>query len=265
MNPINQKGLSVPTVLVFPDLQTLGNYAARRFDILAAEAVAVRRRFVVALSGGTTPQTLYSLLAQPPYAARAWWQKTHLFFCDERCVLPDDPESNYGQVQRLLLDHLTASDPQVYRVRGEWQPPDAAVDYTHQLSLVADAGYAWPRFDLVLLGMGTDGHTASLFPGSQPDPAAAVLAVQAHYQDRPACRVSLTPCVLNMSHQVFFMTTGANKAETLVKVLTGQPDLLGLPAQRINPVAGRVTWLVDEAAATHLPPEWIDRTSWNVL
>jgi 6-phosphogluconolactonase len=241
------------SVLVFNDLSTLSQYAASQFDLLAEQAVAQRGRFLTALSGGSTPEGLYRLLAQPPYAGKAWWRQTHLFWGDERCVLPDDPESCYGQVKRLLLSSINIPETQVHRVPGELQPGEAAAAYRLELARAADAGLDYPRFDLVLLGMGTDGHTASLFPGSAPITTEPALAVSAQYQDRPARRVTLSPSVFNAARQVFFMAVGGNKADTLVKVLTGPADDLNLPAQRIRPTSGLVTWLVDEAAAQKIP------------
>ena len=166
---------------------------------------------------------------------------------------PDDPESSYGQVKRLLLGSVQIPPAQVHRVFGEQDPAEAAAGYRRELAACAAPGLDCPRFDLVLLGMGTDGHTASLFPGSAPDPAESALAVTGNYQDRPARRVTLSPRVLNAARQVFFMAVGANKADTLVKVLGGPPDEVNLPSQRIRPAAGEVTWLVDEAAATPKP------------
>ena len=249
------------TANVFSDVFSLCNYAAQCFNYLADEAVEQRGRFLVALSGGSTPQTLFRLLAQAPYAQKIEWSKTHLFFADERCVPADDPESNYGQVNRLLLSALGENRPQVYRMRGELSPQAAAEDYAVQLKVLADQNMAWPRFDLILLGMGTDGHTASLFPGSEPYPPESVLAVEAFYQDRPAWRTTLTPQVINGARQIFFMAAGANKAAALAAVLNGTTDLKKWPAGRVRPSEGEVTWLVDEAAAANLPQNLINRSS----
>jgi 6-phosphogluconolactonase len=243
----------MPSVLVFSNLSTLSQYAARQFDRLAEQAVLERGRFLTALSGGGTPEGLYRLLAQPPYTEKTWWKKTHLFWGDERCVPPGDPESCYGQVNRLLLGSIKIPANHVHRINGEMQPGEAAAVYSRNLAQFAEPGLEYPHFDLVLLGMGTDGHTASLFPGSEPEMAGTALAVTAQYQDRPARRVTLSPRVLNAARQVFFMAVGANKADTLVKVLTGPVDELNLPSQRIRPLTGEVTWLVDAAAAEKLP------------
>ena len=251
------------TILVFPDLSTLSQAAARRFDILANQAVKERGQFLAALSGGGTPEALYRLLAQDLYSQKTWWAQTHLYWGDERCVVPDDLESSYGQLKRLLLGSVRVPEAQVHRVHGEWDPAEAAADYSHQLAEAAAPGQAYPSFDLVLLGMGTDGHTASLFPGSDPQAAGTALAVTGNYQDRPARRVTLTPRVFNAANHVFFLAVGANKADALLKVITGPADPLNLPAQRIQPTPGQVTWLLDEAAAHLLPEPIKNRTLWR--
>ena len=250
----------MPSVLVFPDPPTLSQYAASQFNRLAEQAVFQRGRFMVALSGGSTPEALYALLAQSPYAGQPWWKQTHLFWGDERCVPVDDRESCYGWVKHLLLGYISIPETQVHRVDGELPPLDAAADYARQLARFAEPGLDYPRFDLVLLGMGADGHTASLFPGSPPNPQETALAVTAQYQDRPARRVTLTPRVFNAAHHIFFMVAGANKASALANVLTGPVDLTNLPAQRIQPALGQLTWLVDEAAAQQLPETFKNRS-----
>ncbi|MCE1254896.1 MAG: 6-phosphogluconolactonase [Anaerolineae bacterium] len=246
-------------VNVFSNIDSLCNDALLYFNQYADDAVNRRGQFLVAVSGGSTPQKLFRSLAQPVYAAKPWWRQTHLFFADERCVAPDDAESNYGQVKRLLLDHLGENQPQVYRMRGELEAQAAAADYAQQLKQFSENNWDWPRFDVIFLGMGTDGHTASLFPGSDPAPAEPVLAAKAFYLNRPAWRVSLTPRVINCARQVIFMVTGADKAEVLSAVINGTGDLLNWPAARVNPQDGAVTWLVDESAAEKLPPDLVNR------
>jgi 6-phosphogluconolactonase len=178
---------------------------------------------------------------------------THIFWGDERCVPPDDPESNYGQAWSLLLCHVNIPAGNIHRIQGELGPLKASKDYGRVLKQFASLRSEWPRFDLVLLGMGEDGHTASLFPGSPVKTIGPTIAVTAHYQDRPAERVTLTPPVFNSARLVLFMVIGENKALTLNKVLseTRQPKLY--PAQRIEPNDGRVIWMVDEVAAGQLP------------
>lgn len=218
----------------------------------ANEALMRHGRFTIALSGGGTPQPLYDLLSQSPFRDQMPWDKTHVFWGDERLVPPDHAESSYGLTARLLLDHVPIPPAQVHRALGEGDAVTAVADYTAQL---AQFSPPWPRFDLILLGMGHDGHTASLFPGPMPpqeitDP---VIAVTANYDGRPAQRITFTPRLINEAHQIVFLVTGANKAQALHAVLFGAPDPEQWPAQRIQPRDSRVTWLVDTAAAQLLP------------
>ncbi|MCI0576704.1 MAG: 6-phosphogluconolactonase [Chloroflexi bacterium] len=241
-------------VLIFDDLPGLYDVAAERLVYLAKKAVAGRGRFCLALSGGGTPRPLFERLARPPYLDQLPWSQVALFWGDERCVPPDHPESSFGQFNQLVLAHLPAPPGQVYRIRGEWEPAAAAADYTEQLQQAAGSGQPWPRFDLALLGMGEDGHVASLFPGpmSETESSRPAIAVTAEYAGRPARRVTLTPPVFNDARHILFLVTGAGKAEALAAVLEGPPDPARWPAQRIRPAQGLVMWLVDETAARSL-------------
>jgi 6-phosphogluconolactonase len=205
----------------------------------------------------------------------------HFFWGDERCVPPDDLQSNYRQAYETLLSHVLVPKENIHRAKGELAPPSAAEDYARQLREFAAPGLDYPRFDLVLLGLGADGHTASLFPGSlfpdslSPqvrDPAQSpegepvedlpsggsheggpVLAVTAEFQGRPVNRVTLTPPVFNAARNVLFLVTGQEKAMALAGTRAGRSDPLIYPAQRIEPAEGKVWWLVDEPAARMLP------------
>jgi 6-phosphogluconolactonase len=240
-------------IRVFKDRQTLSIAAAEIFIEAAAQAVQARGRFLVALSGGGTPVGLYRLLTEELYRQQVDWTQTFVFWGDERCVPPDDPGSNYHQATQILLNQVPIPDENILRVKGELEPPEASEEYAQTLKRLAPPGQDWPRFDLVLLGMGSDGHTASLFPGSQVKASSPTRAVTANYEDRPAQRVTLTPVVFNSARNILFLVTGESKASTLKEVLRGvyQPELL--PAQRIRPTDGKVIWLVDEAAASALP------------
>ncbi|HEY3310403.1 MAG TPA: 6-phosphogluconolactonase [Anaerolineales bacterium] len=241
------------TVRSFSDSQKLSLFAAKLFEQTVLQALASRGRCLVLLSGGGTPETLYRLLARPPYRAGLPWSKILFFWGDERCVPPDDPGSNYHQAWQAFLGQLPVQPGNIYRVLGERTPPEAAVDYARQLKSQASHGLDWPRFDLALMGLGADGHTASLFPGSPDAPGLAVVPVVAQYQDRPANRVSLTPPVFNAARRVIFLVTGAEKAGALLATLVGPPDTLKYPAQRIRPLDGELWFLADEAAASQLP------------
>lgn len=234
-------------VVILPDPGALAHEAARRFVALAREAAESRGRFSAALSGGSTPGGLYRLLAEEPYRSQVPWEAVHLFWGDERCVPPDDPGSNYRLAEEILISQVPIPPENVHRVRGELEPSSAARDYEHEIQDFFCGPHA--RFDLILLGLGEDGHTASLFPGS---PALAeterlVVAATAVYQDRPAQRVTLTLPVLKSARQVLFLVAGSAKAGVVQAVLEGTDERL--PAWQVQPGAGDLTWLLDAQAA----------------
>ena len=237
---------------IFKDKQGLSRAAADLFVEIAALAIENRGRFLVALSGGGTPAHLYRLLATAPYRDRVKWDKSFIFWGDERCVPPDDNGSNYLQANEILLSRVPIPSKNILRIKGELSPQKASDAYAQTLREFADPGLDWPRFDLVLLGMGADGHTASLFPGSQVEATSPTLAVTADYQDRPAKRVTLTPLVINNARKVLFLVSGESKAVTLSRVLSDRSNQELYPAQRIQPLDGKVIWLVDESAAAKL-------------
>ena len=239
-------------ILIFKSPAALYEGAAAYVRQVAAEAVAARGQFLLVLSGGSTPQPLYRRLAEASTEAPIPWQQTHIFWGDERMVPPDHPESNFGQANSLLLSHVPVPKSQIYRIKGDTDPVTASEAYAETLqTAAAEDEAAWPRFDLVLLGLGSDGHTASLFPGSTyPIPAEQPTeAVLAKYGDRPAGRVTLTPPIFNSARHLLFLVVGEQKAEALAAVLEGEDNPSDWPAQRIRPVDGTLTWFVDEAAA----------------
>jgi len=233
-------------IKTFKDSQELSASASKSFIELAKKTIAERGRFLVSLSGGGTPMKLYEQLANE----KLDWHHVHFFWGDERCVPLDDPGNTYGQTKKILFDKIGMTN--IHRVASDLEPAAAAQAYAHTLSGFADAPFDFPRFDLVLLGMGDDGHTASLFPGSPVSVDSPTVAVTAHYQDRPANRVSLTPLVFNQARNIWFLVTGAGKAETLRRVIKGERNLELIPAQRIQPVHGNLIWMIDEAAGRFL-------------
>lgn len=238
----------------FTGAAALSRAAAEKFAALAQTAVSQHGRFLVALSGGGTPKPLYRRLARPPYAAALPWAQTHVFWGDERLVPPDDAGSNYGGARALLLERVPIPAENIHRVRGEWAAEAAVNDYTKQLKDVATESRAWPRFDLALMGLGEDGHTASLFPGPIPpaEKEQSVMAVTADYDGRPAQRLTLTPLVFNDAHVLLFLVTGEGKAEAATAVLKGPTTPEKWPAQRIHPYDGVTYWYLDRAAASQL-------------
>lgn len=238
-----------PDVVILPDPEALAVKAARIFVDSAVEGIGSRQRFSVALSGGSTPLTLYRLLAEEPYREQIPWSGTHLFWGDERSVPSDSHGSNYYQAHRALISQVPIPADNVHRIAGELEPAAAARAYDHQLQEFFCGPL--PRFDLVLLGLGEDGHTASLFPSSPvPDEKMLVVAATAFYQDRPSERVTLTPKAINTARHALFLVTGSAKAAIVRAVLEGPKGQY--PAQRIRPTAGQLTWLLDEAAASLL-------------
>jgi 6-phosphogluconolactonase len=239
------------TVRIFSNQADLITAAAELFIRAANESVAQNGRFLTALSGGGTPQALFELLATPAYASQIDWQRSHILWGDERLVPPNDSGSNYKLAWDTLLAHTPIPPQNIHRAKGELDPETAVADYTHQLQQLALPGQTLPALDLALMGLGSDGHTASLFPG--PIPAAEqsqpVIAVTADYNGRPAGRISLTPLVFNAARHILFLVTGAKKAAALAAVLNHQDSTETWPAQRIQPINGTITWLVDEAAA----------------
>lgn len=233
-------------IIILPDLAGISETAAQRFAALARE----RAPFSVALSGGGTPRGLYEKLAAAPFKAQIQWTRVHVFWGDERCVPPDDPGSNYHLARETLLDRVPIPSENIHRMRGECAPEAAARLYDDELR--AFFGSPMPRFDLVLLGMGVDGHTASIFPNSTTlrEITRAVAPASAEYADRPASRITLTLPAINAARCVIFLVSGADKAEILREVLDSEN--LRYPAQLIHPVMGKLVWIVDAAAAALL-------------
>ena len=238
-----------PNIQVFENLDSLSQAAAELFIETATTATLHQGRFLVALSGGNTPRELYINLARTPYREQIDWSRVHVFWGDERCVPIDDPENNYRQAHDALLGRVPIPARNIHRVQSELEPDEAAKDYASVLAVFAASPLDWPRFDLVLLGMGEDGHTASLFPGSEVNVASPTLAVTAQYQGRPANRVTLTQVVFNSAHRILFLVSGEGKSETLANVLYGGYQPEKFPAQRIRPTDGDLIWMVDKQAA----------------
>ncbi len=240
-------------VEIFPDRNALVRAEAERVVTLAREAIAARGRCLLALSGGSTPKPLYELLATQPYAGQIDWSRVHLFWGDERCVPPDHPESNYRMTREALIDRVPLPADNVHRIRGEDDPQQAAEAYERTLRQFFGPDDPPRRsFDLVLLGMGPDGHTASMFPGTAA-PGETRRWVMAVHIERPRdmWRVTLTTVVLNAAADVTFLVAGADKAARLEEVLH-EPGERPLPAQRIHPTHGALHWMVDAAAAAQL-------------
>jgi 6-phosphogluconolactonase len=238
---------SVAEAIVYPDANALIEGAAEFIVKAAAEAIARNGRFAIALSGGNTPKPVYQRLA----ALRLDWARVHLFFGDERCVPPDDPRSNYHMVKAALIDHVAIPVENVHRMRGEDNPDAAADAYAKEMKGVL----GHDPLDLVLLGLGDNGHTASLFPGLAVVTETKRTVMAAYVEVVGMWRLTLTPPAINVAHRAAFLVSGADKAEIVQRVLQGRCDPIVLPAQVIRPKERPALWLIDAAAAARLKPE----------
>lgn len=238
-------------VRIFPDPKALNRAAADLFRSLVITAVSEDGRVSVALSGGSTPKGLYALLAESPYRDQIAWGHVHVFWVDERCVPPAHDDSNFKLVQELLLSRIAIPQENVHRIRGESGADRAALDYEQDLRThFKSEGY--PGFDLVILGVGADGHTASLFPKSPLLGERDRWAAPAFPGDQKKDRVTLTLPALNHAKKVLFLAAGREKKNVIRSILEeGNPE--ELPAGLVQPVAGSREWYLDQDAASLLP------------
>jgi 6-phosphogluconolactonase len=231
---------------IVPNNAALNRRAAQEFQCLAESAIAARGKFAVTLSGGNTPRAIYSLLAQQ-YKTTIPWDKVHIFFSDERHVPPDHPDSNYRMAKESLLANVPIPEKNIHRVRTEMDAASAAQDYDNQLREFFHLnGNDWPRFDLIMLGLGDDGHTASLFPGTAALDESRRRVVANWVEKLKSFRITFTFPLLNYAAEVLFLVSGANKAKILKEVL--EPGGTEVPAQRVLPKGGRLLWLADQDA-----------------
>jgi 6-phosphogluconolactonase len=243
------------TYQVWPTAAEMALASAQKFTETVEQAVTKRGVARVAISGGSTPQATFKLLAAEPFASRVPWDKLQLFWVDERCVAPDNPESNYGVARDLLLSRVPIPEANVFRMEGELDPEVAASRYESTLrNVLRLEGAETPAFDLVSLGMGPDGHTASLFPNTDGLNELGRLVIANHVPQKDVWRISLTWPVINHASQVVFELEGPGKADILAEVLTGPRDPDRLPSQLIRPANGNLLFLLDNASAAKLPP-----------
>ena len=237
-------------IRIFKDSLQLSKAAAETFIRTAKEAVQERGKFIVALTGGSSPKQLYQLLANSPYREQIPWEHTFVFWGDERWVPLTDERSNFKMAHDTLLNQVPVPEEQIFPMWGKQKPEVFARQYQERLRKYLDKENS--RFDLILLGMGDDGHTASLFPGT------AVLEekvrwVEAYYlEPQDMYRITLTAPIINQARQIIFLTFGEKKAPALSEVLEGERNPEKYPAQLIQPQNGEILWLVDEAATQNL-------------
>jgi len=236
-------------IKIAPDAVTLAHEAAQEFHRLAEAAVQQQGRFAVALSGGNTPRSVYSLLASEP--KQLPWERIHIFFGDERHVPPDHPDSNFRMASESLLSKVPIPEKNIHRIHAELDAEPAAAEYDQDLrDFFGLVNQGWPRFDLIFLGIGEDGHTASLFPGSKALTETSSRVTANWVEKFKTFRITLTFPVLNHAAEVVFLVSGASKAQILSEIL--RPGVQKYPAQSVQPQNGRLLWLVDEDAGSLL-------------
>ncbi len=230
------------------DLSELNSFAADKFVSIGNQAIDTNERFTVALAGGSTPKSLYRLLASDDYKNRIDWKRTFFFFGDERPVLPTDDESNFRMANENLLQPLQILEENIFRWQTE--SSNTAENYANTIKEFFDLSEAeFPRFDLILLGMGDDGHTASLFPFTEALQETGKIAVENWVEKLNTNRLTFTFPTINNASNIFFLVNGTSKAEILKEVLEGEFDRDKLPSQNVKPISGELLWLIDATAA----------------
>jgi 6-phosphogluconolactonase len=253
-------------VIVLETPEALADRVAADFAALVKTALAAQERFSIALAGGQTPKQFYARLAQEPYRSAIPWEKLWFFWGDERCVPKEHPDSNFRMAAEALLQHVPVPPAHVSRMHGEDPPPQAARDYEQLLrGFFRESGF-WPRFDLILLGLGADGHTASLMPGTsgvtshvddqfneerrqpEPDqPPQPRWVIHNVIRSLQTVRLTLTYPVINQAKNIWFLATGAKKSEAFKEIQKGPNP--AWPASLVQPVGGELRWYVDKMVA----------------
>jgi 6-phosphogluconolactonase len=239
--------MQLPSIEVFPDAEALSRAALERITDLLIRTIQKKTRATLVLTGGKTPKPIYEMLATPFPINPIDWKRVHIFWGDERCVPPENPESNFGMAHDALISKIDVPPENVHRMRGELDAEGAATLYEREILDFFQRSDV-PSFDLVLLGMGEDGHTASLFPGTQWDERRMVIAN--YVPQSGAKRVSMTPLILNAAAKTIFLVAGRNKADALACVL--ENPSCDYPAARIRAGQGSLDWMVDKSAASLL-------------
>jgi 6-phosphogluconolactonase len=237
-----------PEIILCADAAALARHGAEHFVANAAQAIAQTGRFAVALSGGSTPAALYALLSTDEFRARVDWSRVHLFWGDERCVPPEHPDSNFRMTRENLLDHVSLPPENIHRMPGDLEPAAAADAYEAELKKFFGAGL--PRFDLIFLGLGEDGHTASLFPGSAALELSERLVAAVYVEKLRSHRLTLTLAAINAAAEIVFLIAGASKTAIVREIFSGAARY---PAARVEPARGRLVWMMDSDAAAGLP------------
>ena len=244
------------TAKIASNAEEITKLSAEMFTDVVMQAVQARGVARIAISGGSTPKTVFELLADPsaPYFARVPWDKLQLFWVDERCVPPTDHESNYLMTKTAMLDKVPLPAASIHRMEGELDPEEAASRYEAEIrNAFKLEGAQTPTFDLIILGLGPDGHTASLFPHTEGLNEMSRIVMANHVPQKDTWRLTLTWPVITQGREVAFLIEGEEKAEMVKTVFAGPYDPETYPAQLIRPASGKLTLLLDVAAAAHLP------------
>lgn len=237
-------------ISILANYETLSHAAAEMFVAQAQWAVSKDNYFSIAFSGGSTPQRMYELLAQKEFCDRVPWEKTYVFWGDERCVPSDHPSSNQLMVRRLLLDHVNIPKQNIFPISGTLPPEKAAKGY--EVTLRNFFTNKRTGFDLILLGLGENGHTASLFPGTPALDEIQHWVTNVYVAEQEMHRITLTARFINRAGKIVFLVSGASKALVVKEVCEGPADPLRLPAQLIKPSDGELVWLIDQEAGSLL-------------
>ncbi|MHB1688393.1 MAG: 6-phosphogluconolactonase [Ignavibacteriaceae bacterium] len=237
-------------VKIFDSSQSLAIKLAEEFK---NEIEKKTGNFFISFSGGSTPKIFFRELAQPPFSDRINWNRVQIFWCDERCVPPADSESNYGMTKENLFDCIKIPEENIHRIIGESHPEKEAVRYSKEIDKILPRGRNnFPQFDWVFLGMGADGHTASLFPNAELLYSCSNIAGVAVHPVTGQKRISLTEKIINNSKRISFVVTGKDKAITLKEILNEQSESKNFPASHIKPSDGKLDWWIDKEAAFYL-------------
>jgi 6-phosphogluconolactonase len=249
------------TILVSRSSEQAYTDAAEFILNAAKQAISERGFFSIALSGGSTPKRLYEMLSSPAWRDRIPWNNIEFFWGDERYVLPSDASSNFRMTNEAMLSKVPVAPDKVHRVATEVEPPEAAADaYEDEIRrVVPTRSSSVPEFDLILLGLGTNGHTASLFPNQPALHEQSKLVIAEFIEEVKMTRISMTFPLLNAAKHVLFLSFGHDKAAVLKDVITGKHDPERLPAQLVQPSPGSLTWLIDPPAAADLPDSILTR------
>ncbi len=240
-----------PTIKIFETADELAGALADEFQKAVNEQAKLNKDFYIALSGGNTPALFFQNLASTQYRENIAWQNVHFFWGDERCVAPDHPDSNFGMTKKNLLDHIAIPPQNIHRILGEENPVTESKRYAQEIeSIVPEDISGFLQFDWIFLGLGTEGHTASIFPGSGVLKNQKNICAVATHPESGQHRITLTLPVINHAKRVSFLVTGENKASVVAKILAGTEESKSLPAASVRPVNGILEWYLDQAAAT---------------